>query len=293
MKTIDVFETVVSSIRWVALAMAVICPTFGFAQTVPAPDERIAQGITLAPVPLNLAGKDRDLAGLGSYLVNAAGGCNDCHTNPSYLPGGDPFHGQPKKVNAAGYLGGGQLFGPFVSRNITPDYTKLPEGGHTFDEFLQIMRTGIDMDHAHPAISPLLQVMPWPTYGDLKDRDLRAIYEYLSTIPCVEGGPGEPANRCSARPMPPTISLASRNLTASTKTLSLDASGSKAADNGPVRYIWENYLGGPYVTFSDPNSPTTTVTFTGGPGIYVVLLSVVDQSGVASSMSLKITYTGM
>ena len=30
----------------------------------------------------------------------------------------------------------------------------------------------------------------------MTDHDLRAIYEYLSAIPCLEGGPGEPANRC-------------------------------------------------------------------------------------------------
>jgi len=30
----------------------------------------------------------------------------------------------------------------------------------------------------------------------MTDRQLTAIYEYLSAIPCIEGGPGEPANRC-------------------------------------------------------------------------------------------------
>jgi hypothetical protein len=36
----------------------------------------------------------------------------------------------------------------------------------------------------------LLQVMPWPVYRNMTDRDLRAIYEYLRAIPCVEGDPG-------------------------------------------------------------------------------------------------------
>jgi hypothetical protein len=35
--------------------------------------------------------------------------------------------------------------------------------------------------------------MPWPTYSKMSDRDLRAIYEYLSAIPCLEGDPGNPA----------------------------------------------------------------------------------------------------
>jgi cytochrome c553 len=39
--------------------------------------------------------------------------------------------------------------------------------------------------------------MPWPVYQSLSDNDLRAIYEYLSAIPCVEGGPGSPPNRCN------------------------------------------------------------------------------------------------
>jgi len=43
-----------------------------------AADSRIEQGFEIAPVPLNLEGKNRALVGLGSYLVNF-GGCNDCH----------------------------------------------------------------------------------------------------------------------------------------------------------------------------------------------------------------------
>jgi hypothetical protein len=36
-------------------------------------DPRIEQGFDIAPVRLNLDGKDRDLVGLGSYLVNTGG----------------------------------------------------------------------------------------------------------------------------------------------------------------------------------------------------------------------------
>ena len=46
---------------------------------------RIARGFEIAPVPLNLNGLDRQLVGLGSYIVNGQGGCNDCHTNPPFL----------------------------------------------------------------------------------------------------------------------------------------------------------------------------------------------------------------
>ena len=159
-------------------------------------ESQIKRGFAIAPVPLNLRGKNRALVGLGSYIVNAQGVCNDCHTIPPFAAGGDPYIGEPKKINAAVYLGGGTPFGPFVSRNLTPDKSGRPLGGATFAEFLQIMRTGIDVDNVPP--SPLLQVMPWPVYQNMTDRDLRAIYEYLSAIPCVEGDPGV------APPGPPT-----------------------------------------------------------------------------------------
>jgi hypothetical protein len=99
---------------------------------------RIAEGFKIAPVRLNLARKDPELVGLGSYLVNAVGGCNDCHTSPNFAPGGDPFQGQKKQINSANYLAGGIAFGPFVSRNLTPE-NGLP-AGHTFSEFREIIR---------------------------------------------------------------------------------------------------------------------------------------------------------
>jgi hypothetical protein len=150
-------------------------------------NSRVKRGLALAPVPLNLKGKNRDLVGLGSYIVNAQGGCNDCHTQPSYAPGHDPFQGQPGQVNADTYLGGGRAFGPLlVSRNITPDEHGLP-AGLTRDQFITALRTGIDTD------GEILQVMPWPVYGDMTDRDLKAIYEYLRSIPSLTGpGPRNP-----------------------------------------------------------------------------------------------------
>ena len=56
------------------------------------------------------------------------------------------------------------------------------------------MRTGVDLDHLHPNLpfpfdASLLQIMPWPTFQNMTDHDLRAIYEYLSAIPCIEGPP--------------------------------------------------------------------------------------------------------
>lgn len=187
-------------------------------------ESKIQQGFRIAPVPLHLGGLDLELVGLGSYIVNT-GGCNDCHDSgpaAEYAAGGNPYFGQPKKINPKTYLGGGRVFAPvsgppspsIISRNLTPaTKTGLPEGDHTFPEFLEILRTGKDFDHLHPNCSStvttncfppvppfdgnLLQIMPWPGLKDLSDHEIRAIYEYLKAVPCVQGNyPGEPADRC-------------------------------------------------------------------------------------------------
>lgn len=145
---------------------------------------RVQRGYQIAPVPLHLRGRDRTLVGLGSYIVNAQAGCNDCHTNPPYSVEADPHGGFPEHVNEAGYLAGGQHFGPFVSPNITPDANGLP-AGLTWPQFRHVLRTGHDPDPAQGG--RLLQVMPWPIYQKMTDRDLRAIYEYLRSIPSIAG----------------------------------------------------------------------------------------------------------
>lgn len=147
-------------------------------------ESTIQRGFEIAPVPLNLRGKNRALVGLGSYIVNT-GGCNDCHTNPSYAPGGDPFLGEPEQINVDCYLSGGTDFGPFFrSRNLTPDANGLP-GGLTLEEFIHVLRTGEDTTSPFnpPFDGGLLQVMPWPVFGKKTDRDLTAVYEYLRAIP--------------------------------------------------------------------------------------------------------------
>ena len=176
------------------------------------------------PIQIRVSGKDPDMLYLGSYLVNVHD-CNGCHTaDPSteYLAPGNPYllsppFGGTKQYNPATFLGGGSDFGAFpspnnmhiISRNLTPDKTGLPEGGHTLSQFIQILRTGVDMDHAHPncptnapncLFAPFdgskLQVMPWPQFGNMTDRQLTAIYTFLSAVPCLEGGPGELPGRC-------------------------------------------------------------------------------------------------
>src|SRR2546423_5669010 len=158
------------------------------ASTPSADESKIQIGFAISPVHLNLEGKNRALVGLGSYIVNAQAVCANCHGCPTYAPGHNPYFGQAKQFNADNYLAGGVPFGPFTSRNITPDPDSGLPAELTFDQFKLVIRTGIDLEHEHPQFGPLLQVMPWPIYQSMTDRDLRAIYEYLGSIPHAEPG---------------------------------------------------------------------------------------------------------
>jgi hypothetical protein len=126
---------------------------------------RVLQGKAISPVTLDLTGKDPAQVYLGSYLVNAVGDCSGCHSFPQYLLKGgpgtnpsadDPFLGTPStqsvsrqlvaNFNYKHYLAGGQCFGPYMARNLTPDPSEhgLPEG-LTQAEFVRALRTGEDI----------------------------------------------------------------------------------------------------------------------------------------------------
>ena len=120
---------------------------------------------------LDLTGKtdeEVERIGYGSYLINAAGTCADCHT-----------------WQGGGFLAGGRRFalGPtqFVtSRNLTPDPTTgLPL---TEDQFIEALRTGKDFHSRTPAA---LIVMPWNNIRWLSTANLKALYAYLRAIPPV------------------------------------------------------------------------------------------------------------
>ena len=78
----------------------------------------VAIGLSIAPSFINMEGKDPNLVGLGSFIVNAQADCNGCHgSDPAneYLPTNNPYFLKPNfpaKYNQATYLNGGQNFGP-------------------------------------------------------------------------------------------------------------------------------------------------------------------------------------
>jgi hypothetical protein len=147
-------------------------------------ERRAVIGLRIAPLPLNLEGRDADLVGYGSYIVNAVVDCNGCHSIQEYATGGDPFLGQPKRIDATDYLRGGLKLpadnGQLVaSRNIRPELPSGLPASKTFAEFSAVFQHGTDFDNP----GQVLQVMPWPAFQNLTEDDIRAIYEYLSALP--------------------------------------------------------------------------------------------------------------
>jgi hypothetical protein len=175
----------------VALSLTALTFVVGFVRTAhsqPRHEEdkeanEVHIGLAIAPVTLNLQGKNVHLVGLGSYIVNAQSACADCHSCPTFTAGHNPYLGQSKQFNAANYLAGSVPFGPFTSANITPDASGKP-AGLTETQFKHVLRTGLDPDGS----GRLLQVMPWPEFQSMTDHDIRAIYEYLRAIPAAQAG---------------------------------------------------------------------------------------------------------
>ena len=124
------------------------------------------------PQPLTQPVAETDLSDpvkRGKFLVNAAA-CEDCHTPQSQ---GRPLPGRD-------FSGGFALDGPWghvVSANLTPDPSGIPY--YSEEQFVKTLRTG------YIGARPLRQIMPWSTFRNMKDDDLKAIYAYLKTLPPV------------------------------------------------------------------------------------------------------------
>ena len=199
------------------------------------PVQLVQRGFDISPVPmsqLNFTDQNAAMVGFGSYLVNAVAVCSGCHSFPQFLVKGDtagsnPAAGDPYTVppqqstsaplvanyNVLHYLAGGQCFGPFMARNLTPEevpggmFNGLPEG-LTEAEFITVLRTGEDIHCEKEPSDPIctvgpptpggiLEVMPWPIFHNMTDTDLQAIYAYLTALPHAEPC-NTPANGCPA-----------------------------------------------------------------------------------------------
>ena len=87
MKAPQSFKTLGAVAALVAIVLLGMLSTSSRAQAQETEATLSQIGLAIAPVPLNLAGLDQTKVGLGSYLVNAVGDCNGCHSSGE-PPGG-------------------------------------------------------------------------------------------------------------------------------------------------------------------------------------------------------------
>ena len=100
-------------------------------------------------------------ASYGGYLAHV-GGCAGCH-GPTFA-GGKIAQGDPSWPPAA---------------NLTPTGLKL----YTEESFARTLRTGV-----RPSGVALNPAMPWKQAGQMTDDEIRAVWEYLRTLPPREFG---------------------------------------------------------------------------------------------------------
>ncbi len=166
----------------------------------------------------NAHGSAPDRVKRGEYLVSSMG-CHDCHTpwhvGASGMPEPDmsrSLSGHPQDMavppspqaplpwGLSATLTMTAWAGPWgtsFSANLTPD---METGTGAWDENLFI--TAIREGKMKGAGRPMLPPMPWPSYRNLTDEDLKAMFAYLQTIPAIKnrvpepilpaGGPGAP-----------------------------------------------------------------------------------------------------
>lgn len=102
---------------------------------------------------------DAALVERGRYLATA-GDCGACHT----ASGGKPM---------AGGLAVATPIGPIFSTNITPSKT-AGIGNYTLEQFSAAVRDGIRADGQR-----LYPAMPYPSYAQITDDDVKALYAYF------------------------------------------------------------------------------------------------------------------
>jgi hypothetical protein len=129
-------------------------------------------------------------------------GCNDCHTPLKVGPNGpEPDtsrllsgHPQDLAMPAPPALGKGPwvwagsgtntaFAGPWgisYAINLTPDQS-TGIGGWTEEMFVKALKTGRHMGVSRPIMPP----MPWSSFRNFSDDDLKAMFAYLRSIPPI------------------------------------------------------------------------------------------------------------
>lgn len=132
---------------------------------------KLALAVTFAHIALPAFAQDQDLVSRGEYLARA-GDCTACHT----AEGGQS-------------MAGGYLFkmpmGTIVSSNITSS-KEFGIGSWSEEDFAKAVREGVRPDGSH-----LYPAMPYPSYANITDADMKALYAYFKTVPAVDKAPSE------------------------------------------------------------------------------------------------------
>lgn len=144
--------------------------------------EGVLRGFTIQPLAqpdlTALPANEQSLFGRGSYLVNAAGRCNECHTNP-------PRNPVTQKINTAAYLGGGMVFpapaGQALKRSMSRNLCGATHGYTApFTDFAVAFASGL---RAGSAAEPIAWPMPLWALRNLTTHDLEAVFTYLRLLP--------------------------------------------------------------------------------------------------------------
>jgi len=116
----------------------------------------------------------------GQYLVESVALCWACHTQRSQMTGA--FTG-PKFGGTTGFTETNDPAHSWSPPNITSDPETGRLGKMTEDQFVARFRQG----RVLPG-SP----MPWQAFSKMNEEDLRAIYQYLKSVPAVKRDNGPP-----------------------------------------------------------------------------------------------------
>ncbi len=162
----------------------------------PVPDPgHVIRGLAIQPLAepsgfASLSAADQAAFGRGSYLVNAVGSCNDCHSHPDRdMSPGATF----LDIHTDAYLSGGKVFevppalAPVLheTRSMSADLLGATHGFFneptaTFATFDAILQYGMHIDD--PVPTPLAWPMPWGHLRDMTLDDLSAVYTYLHVL---------------------------------------------------------------------------------------------------------------
>ena len=104
----------------------------------------------------------------GKYLAHSVANCVGCHTNRDMMTGA--FIGEP-------FAGGMKFEEPGVPTLVSPNINPNTPGriyGWSQEDFIKRFRMGKVISYSH---------MPWNSFKRMSDNDLKAIYNYLKTLP--------------------------------------------------------------------------------------------------------------